>query len=126
MEFAAALGVPPLNYGIDQLDEDRRTLAKTSLVTVISDSSHASEPAGEPEEGRLLIGQQVTNLPHTRSGPSSTRRGQHACGLFLQEIQESLRGAVKALSLSMHDANRPEQRLSQRHRRQATLRHLGF
>ena len=28
MDFAAAHGVPPLNYGIDQLDEDRRTLAK--------------------------------------------------------------------------------------------------
>jgi predicted HTH domain antitoxin len=28
MDFAAAHGVPPLNYGLDQLDEDRRTLAK--------------------------------------------------------------------------------------------------
>ena len=28
MDFAAAHGVPPLNYGIDQLDEDRRTLSK--------------------------------------------------------------------------------------------------
>jgi predicted HTH domain antitoxin len=28
MDFAAAHGVPPLNYGIDQLEEDRRTLAK--------------------------------------------------------------------------------------------------
>jgi predicted HTH domain antitoxin len=28
MDFAAAHGVPPLNYGIDQWDEDRRTLAK--------------------------------------------------------------------------------------------------
>ena len=27
MEFAAAHGVPPLNYGIEQLEEDRRTLA---------------------------------------------------------------------------------------------------
>jgi predicted HTH domain antitoxin len=28
MEFAAAHGVPPLNYGMEQLEEDRRTLAK--------------------------------------------------------------------------------------------------
>ena len=28
MDFAAAHGVPPLNYGAEQLDEDRRTLAK--------------------------------------------------------------------------------------------------
>jgi len=28
MDFAAAHGVPPLNYGTEQLEEDRRTLAK--------------------------------------------------------------------------------------------------
>jgi len=28
MDFAAAHGVPPLNYGSEQLEEDRRTLAK--------------------------------------------------------------------------------------------------
>jgi predicted HTH domain antitoxin len=28
MEFAAAHGVPPLNYDVEQLEEDRRTLAK--------------------------------------------------------------------------------------------------
>ena len=28
MDFAAAHGVPPLNYGDEQLEEDRRTLAK--------------------------------------------------------------------------------------------------
>jgi len=28
MDFAASQGVPPLNYGIEQLEEDRRTLAK--------------------------------------------------------------------------------------------------
>ena len=28
MDFAAAHGVPPLNYGQEQLEEDRRTLAK--------------------------------------------------------------------------------------------------
>ena len=28
MDFAAVHGVPPLNYGIEQLEEDRRTLAK--------------------------------------------------------------------------------------------------
>ena len=28
MDFAAAHGVPPLNYGAAQLEEDRRTLAK--------------------------------------------------------------------------------------------------
>jgi predicted HTH domain antitoxin len=28
MDFAAAHGVPPLNYDSEQLDEDRRTLAK--------------------------------------------------------------------------------------------------
>ena len=28
MDFAAAHGMPPLNYGMEQLDEDRRTLAK--------------------------------------------------------------------------------------------------
>ena len=27
MDFAAAHGVPPLNYGAEQLEEDRRTLA---------------------------------------------------------------------------------------------------
>jgi predicted HTH domain antitoxin len=28
MDFAAARGVPPLNYDAEQLEEDRRTLAK--------------------------------------------------------------------------------------------------
>jgi predicted HTH domain antitoxin len=28
MDFAAAHSVPPLNYGVDQLEEDRSTLAK--------------------------------------------------------------------------------------------------
>ena len=28
MEFAAAHGVPPLNYGLEQLEEDRRTVTK--------------------------------------------------------------------------------------------------
>ena len=28
MDFAAAHGVSPLNYGLEQLEEDRRTLAK--------------------------------------------------------------------------------------------------
>jgi predicted HTH domain antitoxin len=28
MDFAASHGVPPLNYGMEQFDEDRRTLAK--------------------------------------------------------------------------------------------------
>jgi hypothetical protein len=28
MDFSAAHGVPPLNYGIEQFDDDRRTLAK--------------------------------------------------------------------------------------------------
>ena len=28
MEFAAKHGVPPLNYGIEELEEDRRTLVK--------------------------------------------------------------------------------------------------
>jgi len=28
MDFAAAHGVPPINYGIDDLDEDRRTLSR--------------------------------------------------------------------------------------------------
>lgn len=28
MDFAAAHGVPPLNYGMEQLEEDRRTLGK--------------------------------------------------------------------------------------------------
>ena len=28
MDFAAVHGVPPLNYDIEQLEEDRRTLAK--------------------------------------------------------------------------------------------------
>jgi predicted HTH domain antitoxin len=28
MDFAAAHGVPPLNYDVEQLEEDRRTLAK--------------------------------------------------------------------------------------------------
>jgi hypothetical protein len=28
MDFAAAHGVPPLHYGAEQLEEDRRTLAK--------------------------------------------------------------------------------------------------
>jgi predicted HTH domain antitoxin len=28
MDFAAAHGVPPLNYGMEQFDEDQRTLAK--------------------------------------------------------------------------------------------------
>jgi len=28
MDFAAAHGVPPLNYGIEQFEEDQRTLAK--------------------------------------------------------------------------------------------------
>lgn len=28
MDFAAAHGVPPLNYGAEQLEEDRRTLTK--------------------------------------------------------------------------------------------------
>ena len=28
MDFAATHGVPPLNYGMEQFDEDRRTLAK--------------------------------------------------------------------------------------------------
>jgi predicted HTH domain antitoxin len=28
MDFAAAHGVPPLNYGIQQFDEDRSTLSK--------------------------------------------------------------------------------------------------
>ncbi len=28
MDFAAAHGVPPLNYSVEQLEEDRRTLAK--------------------------------------------------------------------------------------------------
>jgi predicted HTH domain antitoxin len=28
MDFAAAHGVPPLNYGIEQLEEDRRISAK--------------------------------------------------------------------------------------------------
>ena len=28
MDFAATHGVPPLNYGIDQLEEDRHTIAK--------------------------------------------------------------------------------------------------
>ena len=28
MDFAAAHGVPPLNYGAEQWEEDRRTLAK--------------------------------------------------------------------------------------------------
>jgi predicted HTH domain antitoxin len=28
MDFAAAHGVPPLHYGVEQLEEDRRTLAK--------------------------------------------------------------------------------------------------
>jgi len=28
MDFAAAHGVPPLNYDVEQLAEDRRTLAK--------------------------------------------------------------------------------------------------
>jgi len=28
MDFAAAHGVPPLHYGIEQLEEDRRTLAR--------------------------------------------------------------------------------------------------
>ncbi len=27
MDFAAAHGVPPLNYGLEQLEEDRRTLS---------------------------------------------------------------------------------------------------
>ena len=31
MEFASAHGVPPLNYGVEQLEEDRRTLAKLGL-----------------------------------------------------------------------------------------------
>ena len=28
MDFAASHGVPPLNYGVEQLEEDRRTVAK--------------------------------------------------------------------------------------------------
>jgi hypothetical protein len=28
MDFAAAHGVPPLNYGMEQFNEDRRTVAK--------------------------------------------------------------------------------------------------
>jgi predicted HTH domain antitoxin len=28
MDFAATHGAPPLNYGMEQLEEDRRTLAK--------------------------------------------------------------------------------------------------
>ena len=28
MAFAASHGVPPLNYGVEQLEEDRRTLTK--------------------------------------------------------------------------------------------------
>jgi len=28
MDFAAAHGVPPLNYGMDQFEQDRRTLSK--------------------------------------------------------------------------------------------------
>ena len=28
MDFAASHGVPPLNYGLDQLEEDARTLEK--------------------------------------------------------------------------------------------------
>ena len=28
MDFVAAHGVPPLNYGMEQLEEDRRTLGK--------------------------------------------------------------------------------------------------
>jgi predicted HTH domain antitoxin len=28
MDFAAGHGVPPLNYGMEHLEEDRRTLAK--------------------------------------------------------------------------------------------------
>lgn len=28
MDFAALHGVPPLNYGMEQLEEDRRTIAK--------------------------------------------------------------------------------------------------
>jgi predicted HTH domain antitoxin len=28
MEFAAARGVPPLNYGMEQFEQDRRTLSK--------------------------------------------------------------------------------------------------
>ena len=28
MDFAAVHGVPPLNYGIEQFEEDQRTLAK--------------------------------------------------------------------------------------------------
>jgi hypothetical protein len=28
MDFAAARSVPPLNYGMEQLEEDRRTLAR--------------------------------------------------------------------------------------------------
>lgn len=31
MEFAAAHGVPPLNYGIEQFEQDRRTLSKLRL-----------------------------------------------------------------------------------------------
>ena len=31
MEFAAAHGVPPLNYGTKELDEDRRTLDQFGL-----------------------------------------------------------------------------------------------
>jgi predicted HTH domain antitoxin len=31
MDFAAAHGVPPLNYGPEQLEEDRRTLSKLRL-----------------------------------------------------------------------------------------------
>ena len=30
MDFAAAHGVPPLNYGLEQFEEDRRTLLKLS------------------------------------------------------------------------------------------------
>lgn len=28
MDFAASRGVPPLNYGLEQLEEDRRTLSE--------------------------------------------------------------------------------------------------
>jgi predicted HTH domain antitoxin len=31
MDFAADHGVPPLNYGLEQLEEDRQTLAKLSM-----------------------------------------------------------------------------------------------
>jgi len=31
MEFAAAHGVPPLNCGVEELEEDRRTMARLGL-----------------------------------------------------------------------------------------------